>query len=121
MLSAVTPSLLQPVFQFFRRDTVQAAADVTRLFCLEIFQHLFDHICVIGLLPQIDDPLRAGITSHDRALISSVGYLTSSSPLATLRSTPFTYPFSPENPFFTASFTDSLHTARSGMLSMYFS
>ena len=57
----------------------------------------------------------------DRARVPSDGYLISSSPLATLRSTPFTYPLSPENPFLTASFTDSLHTARSGTLSIYFS
>ena len=56
----------QSAFQFFRGDTVQAAPDRDRLLLLKICQHSLNNVLIIVFLPQLYDPLRAGISHGQR-------------------------------------------------------
>ena len=51
----------------FRRRPVQTAAHCDRLHPLGISQHRLDHVLIERLLPELDDPLRAGISHRQGA------------------------------------------------------
>ena len=59
--------LLQDRREGFRRLPVQTAARCDRLHPLGISQHRLDHVLIERLLPELDDPLRAGISHRQGA------------------------------------------------------